>query len=144
MPNDCWNHMTITCQNPEELTRLINNELKHEENNELVYHETVTVFKKGSKAINFDIWSAWNPNYEWLENLLTNYPLCWVKNEWSEEGGWAGVWVGYMDNNNEPVIKTLQWDDLCIEDKHYLFLDENENQSDSKCENPPVIKCKNI
>ena len=29
--------------------------------------------------------SAWQPDFEWLESLITNYPECWIKNEWWEE-----------------------------------------------------------
>jgi len=31
MPNDCWNHITITCDCIKELDNLVNNELKHKE-----------------------------------------------------------------------------------------------------------------
>jgi len=135
MPNDCWSHMTITCENPEavcELNKLIFNELKHEENDKRVYHETVEMIKRGTRGIIFDIWSAWNPDYEWLESLLEKYPNCWIKNEWSEEGGCAGVWIGY-NNNNEKIIKNLQWDDICLEGKVYLFeLDDEEEAKREK------------
>ena len=132
MPNDCWNHMTITCENLEavgELNNLIFNELKHEEGNKRVYHETVNMIKRGTRGIIFDIWSAWNPNYEWLESLLDKYPNCWIKNEWSEEGGFAGVWIGCVNKNNEKVIKELQWDDICIEGKACLFNLEDEEEA---------------
>jgi hypothetical protein len=72
------------------------------------------------------MWSAWNPNYEWLESLLDKYPNCWVKNEWSEEGGFAGVWVGYFNNKNEKIVKQMDWDDICIEGKACLFNPEDE------------------
>lgn len=132
MPNDCWSHITITCENREavdELNNLIINELKHKEENKYVYHETVNMIKRGTRGLIFDIWSAWNPDYEWLEGLLDKYPNCWVKNEWSEEGGSAGVWVGFMNNNNEKIIKDLQWDDICIEGKACLFQLEDEEEA---------------
>lgn len=132
MPNDCWNHVTITCQNPEavgELNNLIINELKHKEDDKYVYHETVDMLKRGARGIIFDIWSAWNPNYGWLEGLLDKYPNCWIKNEWYEEGGFAGVWVGFVNNNNEKIIKDLQWDDICIEGKAYLFNHDDDDEA---------------
>lgn len=127
MPNDCWNHMTITCEDPEELTRLVQNELQ--EKGELckwIFHDTIEMIKRGAKGIMFRQWTPWNPNYDWLENLLTKYPSCWIKNEWSEEGGFAGVWVGYTNEDGKPNIQQMTWSDLCIEAKHYLFLEEPE------------------
>jgi|LauGreDrversion2_5_1035112.scaffolds.fasta_scaffold59149_2 hypothetical protein len=132
MPNDCWSHITITCENREavdELNNLIINELKHTEEDKYVYHETVNMLKRGTRGIIFEIWSAWHPDYEWLESLLEKYPNCWVKNEWSEEGGFAGVWVGFMNNNKEKIIKDLQWDDICIEGKACLFQLEDEEEA---------------
>jgi hypothetical protein len=48
--------------------------------------------------------------------MTKKYPLCWIKDEWISEDGKAGVWIGY--NNS---IKRLEWDDLSIEDEHYMF-----------------------
>jgi hypothetical protein len=124
--------MTITCENREfinELNNLILNELKHKKGDKYVYHETVEMIKRGTRGIMFEIWSAWNPDYEWLESLLDKYPNCWVKNEWCEEGGFAGVWVGFVNNNNEKIIKDLTWDDICIEGKAYLFNLEDEEEA---------------
>jgi len=121
MPNDCWNHITITCEREDEtgeLQSLFVNELQH---------ETIQVVKKTRRGIIFNMWSAWNPDYEWLETLLYRYPNCWVKNEWSEESGIAGVWVGYMDES-QPVVRHLAWEDISIEGKAFLFTDDDEEQ----------------
>ena len=121
MPNDCWNHITITCEREDEtgeLNSLFMNELQR---------ETIQVVKKTRRGIIFDMWSAWNPDYEWLETLLYRYPNCWVKNEWSEESGIAGVWVGYMDNN-QPIVRNLAWEDISIEGKAFLFTDDEEQR----------------
>ena len=69
-----------------------------------------------------NIWSPWAPDFEWLSNLLTKYPDCWIKNEWDEEGGMAGVWVGFVDKNNSKIIKQMDWVDLCFEERYYWFL----------------------
>jgi hypothetical protein len=120
MPNDCWNHITITCDCIKELDNLVNNELKHKEGDELVYNETVTMIQKGSRGIIFDIITNWQPDIIWLENLLHKYPMCWVKNEWYEEGGLAGVWIG-SKKEDKLYIKELQWEDITIEGKMTLF-----------------------
>ena len=149
MPNDCWNHITITCENPsvpDELNSLVMNELQHKENDEYIYHETVEMKKRCRRGIIFNIWSPWNPDFEWLESLILKYPKCWIKNEWSEEGGFAGVWIGHVDNNNEPVIESLTWEDICIEGKHYLFMDEMEEREEEEarrkmCVSPAPKTC---
>jgi hypothetical protein len=108
------------------------NELQHKVNDEYIYNETVEMIKRGRRGIIFNIWSAWNPDFEWLESLIHKYPNCWIKNEWSEEGGFAGVWIGRVDNNNEPVIESLTWEDICIEGRLYLFMDETEEKKDEE------------
>jgi hypothetical protein len=119
--------MTITCDNPEELSTLVKTELQEmTEDGKLVYHDTIEMIKRGVKGIMFRQWSAWKPDYEWLESLLTKYPYCWIKNEWDEEGGTAGVWVGFTNQKEEPVIQRMTWSDLCIEEKYFLFLEEHE------------------
>lgn len=131
MPNDCFNHITITCEDIskiEELNALIINELQHKSVNEkYVYNDTVNMLTRGHRGIIFDLWTAWNPNYEWLESLLDKYPNCWVKNEWWEEGGFAGVWIGYVTNSNEKDIKQLTWNDICLEGKVFLFKSVTDN-----------------
>ena len=140
MPNDCWNNMTITCEDPKELTSLIQNELQEKDKNgKYVYHETIEMIRRGSKGIIFRLWTPWIPNFEWLESLLTNYNECWVKNEWNEEGGMAGVWVGFIDQHNEQSIKEMTWTDLCIEARHYLFLDDTEQEDEHKHEKEQMV-----
>jgi len=112
MPNDCWNHLTITCDNPDELTELIINEIKD-------HHQSV-IRKRGEKGVIMRTWSPWAPDFVWLSQLLDKYPDCWIKNEWDEEGGMAGVWVGYV-SKDEKIIKQMDWVDLCLEEKHFLF-----------------------
>lgn len=127
MPNDCYNYLTITTDSPEELNDIIRNEFQHESNadNEYVYNETVKVQQRGSRGIRLRLWTAWSPEFEWLEGLLDKYPFIWIKNEWEEEGGMAGVWIGKLFEG-EKDIKHLEWLDLCIEAKHYLFTESNE------------------
>lgn len=125
MPNDCWNNLTITCiqnkftieEDAAELTTLVTNELQHRLND-----EPNRMKQRGRRGVICSIWSANEPDFEWLKSLLTKYPNCWIKNEWNEEGGSAGVWVGYV-KNNEPFIKELEWDDISIEGHYYLFME---------------------
>jgi len=130
MPNDCTNYVTITCKDEEVLNTLVRENLQFYDGDNYVYKEHVKMIKRGCLGIYFNIWSAWNPDYKWLESLLEKYPDCWVKNEWQEEGGLAGVWIGYFDEN-EQVIHNYCWRDLCIEERYYLFLEKKDESQKS-------------
>jgi hypothetical protein len=127
MPNDCWNNITIICEDSKELDKLFINELTREEDRdygiEFYYYKNITIQKKCFNGIIFQQLTSWKPQYEWLESLLTKYPNCWVKNEWNEEGGIAGVWVGSVKNG----IQSMSWEDLSIEAKYYIF-DKNDKE----------------
>ncbi len=131
MPNDCWNEMTIVCLNEDvtgELKKLIMNELQYKKDDKYIYNNTININKKGRRGIHFNLLLPWSPDFEWLENLLNKYPNCWIKNEWNIECGLKGVWLGFIDTNKKVVIKNMSWDDLSLEDKAYLFMDENEEK----------------
>ena len=130
MPNECTNFITITCKDEEVLNKLVCEELQIFDGNNYVYKEYVKMKKRGYLGIYFIMYSAWVPDYKWLESLLEKYPDCWVKNEWQEEGGLAGYWIGYFDEN-EQVIQYNCWRDLSIEERHYLFLEKNGNSQKS-------------
>ena len=63
--------------------------------------------------------TAWRPID--LTILLDKYDKCWIKNEWIEEGGTAGVYVGGYLNGSKVETKSLEWIDLTIEARHYCF-----------------------
>lgn len=121
MPNDCTNIITITCQNEDMLNQFIDSDIQAIEEHNTQYHEVIKIYKRGRFGIVFKIWSAWAPDVRWLETILENYPEFWIKNEWNEEGGMAGVWVGYMKNDNQKEIEMLTWRDLSIEEEDYFF-----------------------
>lgn len=124
MPNDCTNMITIICKNKETLKEFVEIELGDIKKHNDQYFEFIKIIKKGKFGVVFRLWSAWNPDYEWLQNILALHPDFWIKNEWHEEGGMAGVWVGYTEENDEPVIEKFTWKDLSIEEQYY-FLDDN-------------------
>lgn len=120
MPNDCTNLITITCPQEEILTQFIENELMLIEKHNTKHNEFIKIHKRGKLGIIFKLWSAWVPDFEWLENTLNTYQDFWIKNEWREEGGMSGVWVGFI-KNNEPRISKLSWMDLSIEEEDHFF-----------------------
>ena len=107
MPNDCTNHITITSESDTDITEIRENEIKH---------MNITIQQSAQKGIRFVITTAWKPNYLWMELIRIQYPSCWIKNEWISEDGTAGIWIG-----NKDAIKSLEWNDLSIEDEYYIF-----------------------
>ena len=103
MPNDCFNHITITCDNEDELHALVKNELQNKEGNKYIYNEKINMIKKGKKGIIFELVNNLYPDFNWFNILLDTYPHCWIKNEWCEEGGTAGVWIGSVKNNRNFI-----------------------------------------
>jgi len=105
MPNECRNHITITF--PSEIKKELESDIKK---------MNIVIVQTGKNGIRFHITTAWIPDNAWLESLTKKYPSCWIKNEWISEDGKAGVWIAYKNN-----IKLMEWDDLSIEDEHFMF-----------------------
>ena len=115
MPNDCWNHLTITANVPD----LYN--IMHGFKD--IPEGAIKIFEQGKEGVYMKLWSRWSPDFDMLEGLLSKYPSCWIKNEWSEEGGKAGVWVGSL-RSGEKQVSRLEWDDMCVEQRMHRFLTE--------------------
>ena len=113
MPNDCWNYITFRADK-EEVDAFILEEFKN------LPDWALEIKKRGCGAVHFKLWSAWKPDFVWFEVLITKYPNCWIKNDWINEAGDAGVWVGFVEDGS-PVIKRLEWDDMSIEEEFYNF-----------------------
>lgn len=107
MPNDCVNYLTIISSSESDITEIIESDSKMVD---------VKIDKISKKGIRFHFKTAWKPNYIWLELLNKKYPSIWIKNEWISEDGKAGIWI-----SDKTKIKSLEWDDLSIEDEYYHF-----------------------
>ena len=117
MPNDCWNHITIAA-NETDIASFVNEELKN------IPEWALKMKVRATKGLIFNLWSRWQPDFKWMESILKKYPSFWMKNEWSEEGGMAGVWIGTVTRNGDLETKQLAWDDLCIEERMACFGDK--------------------
>ncbi len=106
MPNECTNHFVLTCPDAAEFRELIDQELR----------DDISVVQRSAKGIKFKQITDGTPDYTWMHRLITNYPNCWLKNEWIEEGGLAGVWVGSVNG-----IRSLTWEDLSLEAENDIF-----------------------
>ena len=107
MPNECSNHFVLTCPDATEFRAFIDQELSS---------DSITVVQQCAKGIKFNQVTDGAPDFTWLHGLITNYPNCWIKNEWIEEGGMAGVWVGSVNG-----IRSLTWEDLSLEAQPDIF-----------------------
>lgn len=116
MPNDCHNHITIRFQTENELHDFVNDYLEHYDS---AWDKRVV--SKGSRGIVIHHVSAWQPDFDWLRGTLESHPKCWIKNEWIEESGIAGVWVGQYSVAGSPVVDEMKWIDLSIEERACSF-----------------------
>jgi hypothetical protein len=125
MPNDCWNNLTIT-GNKADINKIADVEFKD------VPEWAFEIKKRGLEAVIIRLWSPWQPNYNRLEELIQTYKSCWIKNEWMEEGGSAGVWIGSY-RSGEKLIQKMVWEDMCIEEEHKRFRTESIDRWDEDC-----------
>lgn len=144
MPNDCRNFVTITGE-PETIKLLVEKKLDFDffvpTPNDLVDGDALIQWRYnnwgtkwcpyeyqekqiGVRGMRVAFYSAWNPPFHFFEKLLEKFPGIWIKCEWHEEGGYAGVWVG-----NKDEIKELTWMDMCLEAEHYAFQNNEETGS---------------
>ena len=115
MPNDCWNHITVISSDPDELITLIHNEFMYKnDKNKLLFHKHIKLLESGDRGIKINCWSAWNPDFEWLSNMIHKYKSCWIKNRWNEEDGLNGIWIGQMKLFG-PKIINYEWNELSID-----------------------------
>lgn len=58
------------------------------------------------------------PVYQYLEQLLYKYPMCWFKNTFYTENGDCGLWIGrYLNNNTD--IQIHEWKELSHEEIYF-------------------------
>jgi len=112
MGNDCWNNITLVSHDNSDELKQLDNEFQCE-SKEYKF--------KGDRGIKFSIITRNEPDFELLEHLYSKYSNCWIKNEWSEEGGLAGVWAGGCKGGKKEEIRQLVWEDLCMEAKYEYF-----------------------
>jgi len=61
------------------------------------------------------------PVYEYLQELLQKYPMCWMKNTYMGDDGSCGLWIGRIVGG-KPQIQTAIWQELCAEE---LYMGED-------------------
>ena len=104
MPNDCWNVLTVKATN-EQIRAMLTREFTD------VPPWAFKLLQASEEVLIFKIWSRWTPDKARMDRLFNTYQGIWIKNEWNEEGGLAGVIVGTKDE-----LQELTWDEGCIEE----------------------------
>ena len=114
MPDDCFNHLMIVCHDSKQITNLHYNEL----NKKFV---DINSIHKTELGIIVNIWTTNYPDYEWLDQLVENYPECWIKNIWENDSGTAGVFTAGKLLGEKCQRQSVQWGDLTLEGKYFYF-----------------------
>lgn len=70
---------------------------------------------EGELALIVNFTAAWAPPYAFFESLLQRFPDLWLQCQWDEEGGMAGIFVGYT-KDEKVEIKEMEWPDWCMEE----------------------------
>lgn len=153
MPNDCFNRITLT-GNKETIEALVAANFKFsaffprpeglsdDEAIEWSYENWGTkwdgyemrIVRAGVEALDLRLMTAWAPPTRFFEALLTKFHDLWIKCEWHEEGGCAGVWVArWSSEENKPRIIECSWDDMCLEEEVQRF-----REKDYETQPPPA------
>jgi hypothetical protein len=137
MPNDCHNYLTIV-GDPDMIKEFVECEfsfeslrpIPQEEPNAYEWHcdnwgtkwdrYEYQLDDKGKRGMTCMFTTAWGPPIALFHFLLEKFSDIWIKCEWEEDGGTAGVWVG-KNRNNEKYVKNIEWEDLCIEEEFDAF-----------------------
>jgi hypothetical protein len=114
MPNECNNYITILFNSENDL-----HEFERDFMNYGCFEKKV--IRKGSRGIIVKTVTACKPDFEWLNKILDTYINTFVRDDWNEESGIAGVWVGQYCVNGVKIIDGTQWDDLSVEEMALLF-----------------------
>jgi hypothetical protein len=102
--------------------------------------------KWGEEALQMTFTTAWAPPTEFFKSLLETYPDIWLKCDWNEEGGEAGIFIGYTDTKKAVVAEEFGWQDWCVEEYAHRFRNDNDifylHRPRSHCKNEEEYKSK--
>jgi hypothetical protein len=116
MSECCSNLLTIKFHSENHLHEFVSNYIEN-----YAGASEKKVICRGIRGIATTCYTRAEPDFEWLEKILRDYPNCWIKNEWEDYvRNIAGVWVGRW-NASGRVIDRMEWDDITAEDRTLLF-----------------------
>ena len=79
--------------------------------------------EKGKRGMKFMFTTPWCPPIPLFNFLLEKFSDIWIKCEWNEDGGTAGVWVG-KNRDGDKYVKSIEWEDLPNEVDQSAFEEE--------------------
>lgn len=79
----------------------------------------------GEGGLEIEFTTAWAPPTEFFKHLLEKYPDIWLKCDWSEEGGQAGIFIGYTNDKKAVVADEFGWQDWCMEEWHFRMQNDD-------------------
>ncbi len=80
----------------------------------------------GEEGMEMKFKTAWNPPFELFRYLATTYHDIWIRCDWSEEGGYAGVFVTHWDEKLQTLhVTDAHWMDWCLEEWHYRMVNND-------------------
>ena len=136
MPNDCYNRLTIGAS-PEVIDYLYKKRFRFNtilpipnnaseswcNDNWGTNYERYKfkVLKVGNEALQISFHTDWNPPFKLFYYLADTFKV-WLKCEWDDEGGNAGVYiVKYNFNIQDIETQDFEWEDWCLEEYHHRF-----------------------
>jgi hypothetical protein len=124
--DDCYNYLQIKFASEKDLNNFIDDYLDHYSG-----ASNKKIFSRGTRGIITTFNTRSEPDFDWLEKILRDYPNSWIKNDWEDLGrSVAGVWVGRSNGSSRHgcsgeessrVINQMQWQDISAEDRATLF-----------------------
>lgn len=79
----------------------------------------------GDAGMEIQFQTAWSPPTEFFKRLVKKYPEIWLKCEWFEEGGVAGIDILYMNNKKEVQTDSFVWSDWCEEEWYHRMKNDD-------------------
>jgi hypothetical protein len=126
MTDNCNNYLNIKFASEKDLNNFIDDYLDH-----YARASNKKIISRGTRGIITTFNTKTEPDFEWLEKILRDYPNSWVKNDWEDlDRSVAGVWVGRSNGSSRNgclgeesarVINQMQWQDITAEDRATLF-----------------------
>ncbi len=126
MTDNCNNYLNIKFASEKDLNNFIDDYLDH-----YARASNKRIISSGTRGIITTFNTQTEPDFEWLEKILRDYPNSWIKNDWEDlDRSVAGVWVGRSNGSSRNgcsgeesarVINQMQWQDISAEDRATLF-----------------------
>jgi hypothetical protein len=81
---------------------------------------------RGDAGLEVKFSTAWSPPTALFQYLAETYHDVWIRCDWSEEGGYAGVFVVHWNEKEKKLdITDTYWNDWCLEEWSYRMSNDD-------------------